>query len=253
MRFYLLPFIRIQLARFIQYGITHTQLADVMQQRTSAQPSLPCFRESHGICHGQCISCNPAAMPIGVGTFRIDYLGKCFGYGIQAVFINPDHSGFRFQQADFLLQAVVGQTAPEIRLFLDLIESIHHIRIKPRTRTFADFLQGKRCAASGMEYIDDLRQQSDSGIEGYLRTHPSRGFAVAVPVFVQTADACCHLIVEAKLASNAGAAFATRSNQFSGELIAILGQIHNAGNPLMQRFSNSCMGKYESPQMHQTV
>ena len=125
--------------------------------------------------------------------------------------------------------------------------------IEPGARALAHLFQHMRPARSRMEHLHHLRQQRDPRHERNGRSAQAGRFAVAIPVLVEAADAVGHFRVEAELKGNVRAAFATRGNQFGGEFLAVLRQVENAVDPLVQRLADTDVRHHEASETHQAV
>ena len=101
--------------------------------------------------------------------------------------------------------------------------------------------------------LDHLRKQRDPRIERNVFSAQTGRFSAPVPVFVQAADAVSHLFVEPKLQRDIGTTLATRRDQFSGELLAVPGQIQDAIHPFVQRLADTAMRHHETSKPRQAV
>ncbi len=87
-------------------------------------------------------------------------------------------------------------------------------------------------AIGGMEDIDDLRHQSDAGIERNRRPAHARRHAAAVPVLIEVLDALRHRFAKAHLTRDLGAALTARLDELAGDLAAVLENVDEGAEAL---------------------
>ncbi len=152
-----------------------------------------------------------------------------------------------------LMQIGTVQRVPEGRPPGNGVKSGRKLRIEPGSRTVFDFLACRIFAIGLLEHVSDLRNQRDTGIKRNGVPGHARGLAIAVPMFVQIANALRNRFAETHLAGNVGTPLAPRLNELRGNLAAILKNIDDGPEALGKARLQSRMAQYKAQGLRQAA
>src|SRR6185437_2227838 len=128
----------------------------------------------------------------------------------------------RLKFKDSGLQYIRSQRLPKFRLCSHPVKCQRKLWIEPSAGPVLDFELGRLDAICRLEYVNDLRDQSNAGVDRDLLATQFLRHAAAVPVLVEAADSVDDGLRKAHLARDFGATVATRFHQLLSDLSPIL-------------------------------
>ncbi len=227
------PLLRIKLARFVEDGVAHPKLAHIVQQSAALEPAPPWLRDPHLGGEDVGIECHPAAVTGCVGALGVHHLTEGGGNLIQIIFIER-HFPLPGRMDKYpLSQLGIRQPLPE-GLIGNGFKLPDQLGIKPAAAALAHLFERRFRPCCGMKHIHHLTEQGDAGEERDRLTGQLQRPPLTIPVLVKREDATGHLIAEAQLASDIGAAMAAGLDQLVGNLIAVAKDVKQAAKAPQQ-------------------
>jgi hypothetical protein len=203
------PFVAVERAGLVEHAVADPELADVVQQRATPQPAAPFLRQAKGFGNHVGVQRHAAAVPAGVGAFRVDHLAEGGGDVVQVIVVEGNRVFRRVPSRIQVLsssgEASVSQNA-----------SSAATRSNAATRRGSNQVPARlRASASAAARPPSAWNTSTTWASKAMRVQRDRftgqlgGLALAVEMLVEAVDAGRHALGKAQQARDLGAALAT--------------------------------------------
>ncbi len=227
------PLLLVELARLVEDGVAHPELAHIVEQGAPLEPAPPRLGQPHLGGEDVGIERHPAAVSCGIGALGVHHLTKGRRYLVQIILIQRHLPLPRRVGEDPLRQPGVHQPLPE-GVVGQRLERPDQGGIKPVSAALAQLPERRVRACGGVKHVHHLAEQGDTGEERDPLTRQLQRPPFAVPVLIQGEDALSHLVAEAQLASDVRPPVAASLDQLVGYLIPVAKDVEQAAKTPQQ-------------------